>query len=174
MKQSTSSKQIRIFNTECLPYIYHSEYYSLAWEHEHYGFYTDPEGRTYRYIKPDKWNFHSSLSRRHVWGYETDGTIEPDLLFQNLASSVSHSSFFRIFRKQAPITEAIIEDLIQSRLENHGQVRCDAGHKSNSLLVYDSTANLYKRILLNCGGDNELINQSPYAKQIVQRFGTVY
>ncbi|WP_448104610.1 hypothetical protein [Pedobacter panaciterrae] len=172
-KIELNHSQANRFTTQNLPFVYQSEYYSLAWGLEQKGFYVDPEGRTYKYKMPEKWHRYKTNTGKHSWGFETDGTISATELFENLKSSVEDKPLFEFLRKTNPITQALIYDLLTSTIEDRGQVQCDSGNTSNSLFVYDSEIDLYRRILLTCDGDNELVNQSVYTKQIIQGFGIV-
>lgn len=161
------------FDTNSLPYIYQSEFYSLAWGFECKGFYVDPKGRTFKSKMPEKWHRYKSNSGKHSWGYETDGTISTMELFENLKNSVEDTPVFSFLRQTNPITQAMIDDLLKSPIEDYGQVMCDAGLSSNSLYVYDAESNSYRRILLSCDGDTKKVNTSKYTQSIIAQFGTV-
>ena len=152
---------VKIFSIENTPYLYQSEFYSLAWGRKHYGFYIDPVGITYKYKMPENWNFI-----KH-------DIIEAEQLFQNIELSVVQLQFTKFLRRKIVIPDAIIKDLMGSTIEDHGMVRNDAGDFSNSLLVYDSTIQKYRRILLNCDGDYKKINQSKYTDVLISGLGEV-
>ncbi len=151
-----------IFTVENVPFLYQSERYSLAWGLEHKGFYVDQYGITYQYNLPAQWNF-----------CDKDGTITPKKLFQNLSNSPKHTGLFGMLRKQNPINTMIIDDLQASEIEDSGFIRCDAGNISNVLLVYDTSIELYKRIVLANNGERDLINQSQYTKAIIEALGKI-
>lgn len=122
---------------------------------------------------PEKWHRYKSNSSKRSWGFETDGTISVTELFENLKNSVEDKPLFEFQRKSNPITQAMIDDLLTSPIDDRGEVQCDAGSTSNSLFVYDPEIDLYRRILLSNDGDYEVVNQSGYTKQIVQSLGIV-
>jgi len=150
-----------IFSIENTPYLYQSEFYSLAWGRKHYGFYVDPAGITYKYKMPENWNFI-----KH-------DIIESELLFQNLELSVVQLPFTKFLRRKIVISDVVIKDLMDSTIEDHGMVRNDAGDFPNSLLVYDTTIQKYRRILLNCDGDYKKVNQSKYTNVLISGLGEV-
>ncbi|MEE1945061.1 hypothetical protein VRU48_08080 [Pedobacter sp. KR3-3] len=170
-KKQASSIADELFTIENLPFIFQSEYYSLAWGKRHYGFYIAPDGRKYRYDMPEEWNFYSCPNEKMVWGYETDGIISPESLFQNLRSSTEVLRLFPMMRRKAPITQTIIDDLFASQVKYGDRYMCDAGIRSNALLVYEQETGLYKRILLRASGDREMVNKSDYALPIVLALG---
>lgn len=166
--------QVDRFTTQNLPFIYQSEYYSLAWGLEQKGFYVGPEGRKYKYKMPEKWHRYKTNSERHSWGDETDGTISATELFENLSYTVEAKPLFKFARRTTPITQTMIDDLSTSTIvEGYGHCCTDSGLLSHSLFVYDSEIDLYRRILLNSYGAMEMVNQSIYTKQIIRNLGIV-
>lgn len=160
-----------VYKVENMPFIFQSEYYSLAWGANHFGYYIAPDGRKYRYNMPEEWNSYSCPNKSTVWGYETNGTISPENLFQNLRNSVKVLRLFPSQREKAMITQTMIDDLLASEVKDFGQAYADAGIRSNALLVYEQETGLYKRILLRTKGDREMANQSDYALPIVLALG---
>ncbi|MBB6236910.1 hypothetical protein HDC90_001527 [Pedobacter sp. AK013] len=167
-----------------LPFIYQSEFYSIAWGMEHYGFFIDPQGRKYnyriskdyRYAVTGKWNWFKTAktgdpSDDTVYTCEEYGTITPNNLFENLMNSVEYKPWFGYKKKTNIITEEMIADLLQSPIKDHGDITCDAGSFTNSLYVYDAEMGIYKRILLSMDGDIKKSNQSIYTHNIVKCFG---
>lgn len=160
------------FTIEKLPFIYQSEYYSLAWGWEQIGFYVDPEGRKYKYKMPEKWHRYKTNSGNHSWGYETGGTISATDLFENLKQTVEVKSLFNFMHRTNPVTQTMIDDLLTSTVvEGYGHCCSDAGVLSHSLLVYDSEIDLYRRVLLSNYREMEKINQSIYANKIIRDLG---
>ncbi len=169
-----SHSQLDRFTIDNLPFVYQSEYYSLAWGREQKGFYVDPEGRKYKYKMPEKWHRHKTTCERHSWGDETDGTISATELFENLGHTIEAKPLFKFMRRTTPITQTMIDDLLISKtIEGYGHCCTDSGILSNSLFVYDSESDLYRRILLNSYGEMEKVNQSIYANKILQGLGIV-
>jgi hypothetical protein len=197
-----------VYTVDSLPYIYQSEFYSLAWGLVHKGFYVDPRGITYKYNMPKDWKFYKSemqlenYKRRvedarniidkdaieygkikhidevdysHITpnGYETDGTIRPEDLFQNLQNSSKYVGMFGALRKHNPISQIIIDDLKGSNIEDSGFIRCDAGNLSNVLLIYESKIQLYRRIVLTNNGERDMVNRSQYIMAIIKALGQV-
>ncbi|CAH0186147.1 MULTISPECIES: hypothetical protein [unclassified Pedobacter] len=173
------------FSTVKLPFIYQSEFYSIAWGTEHYGFFIDPQGRKYnyrlskdyRYAITDKWKWCTPTGmvdpmQKTVYEPEEDGEITPAELFENLTNSVEYKPWFGYKKKTNIITEEMIADLLQSPIEDHEDIACDAGSFTNSLYVYDAEIDIYKRILLSMDGDIKKINQSIYTYRILSQFGT--
>lgn len=166
--------QVDRFTTQNLPFIYQSEYYSLAWGREQNGFYIDPEGRKYKYKMPEKWHRHKTNSERHSWGDEADGTISATELFENLGHTIEAKPLFKFMQRTTPITQTIIDDLLTSTIvEGYGHCCTDSGILSHSLLVYDSESDFYRRILLNSYGMMEKVNQSIYTYKIIRDLGIV-
>jgi len=173
-KKDLNHLQADRFTTQNPPFIYQSEYYSLAWGLEQKGFYIDPEGRKYKYKMPEKWHRHKTNSERHSWGDETDGTISATELFENLKYTVEAKPVFKFMRRTTPITQAMIDDLLTSTIvEGYGHCCTDSGILSHSLFVYDSEIDLYRRILLNSYGAMEMVNQSIYTNKIIRDLGIV-
>lgn len=197
-----------VYTVDSLPYIYQSEFYSLAWGLVHKGFFVDPSGITYKYNMPKDWRFYTSemqlegrrkrmedardiidmdamksgkinsineVDYSHITpnGYETDGTIRPEDLFQNLLNSYKRVGLFGTSRKDKLLNKTIIDDLMVSDIEDSGFVRCDAGNLSNVLLVYDPSIELYRRIVLTNSGENDMINKSQYTKAIIETLGKI-
>lgn len=166
--------QAERFTTQNLPFIYQSEYYSLAWGLEQKGFYVDPEGTKYKYKMPEKWHRYKTNSERHSWGDETDGTISATELFENLGHTIEAKPLFKFMRRTTPITQTMIDDLLTSTIvEGYGHCCTDSGILSHSLLVYDSEIDHYRRILLNSYGEMERVNQSIYTNEIIHALGKV-
>jgi len=177
---------MQTFKIEDLPFIYESEFYSIAWGTEHYGFFIDPQGRKYnyritkdyRYAVTDKWNWFKTTDKvdpsdNTAFRYEEHETITPDDLFENLLNSVEYKPWFGYKKKTNIITEEMIADLLQSPIEDHGDIACDAGSFTNSLYVYDADMDIYKRILLSMDGDIKKVNQSIYTQNIIRSLGIV-
>ncbi len=174
------------FTVHNQPFIYQSEFYSIAWGMEHYGFFIDPQGRKYkyriskdyRYAVTDKWNWFTPTrmvdsSEKTVYESEGDGKIKPDDLFENLLNSVEYKPWYGYKKKTNIITEEMIADLLQSPIEDYGHIACDAGAFTNSLYVYDAEMGIYKRILLSMDGDIKKVNQSIYMHNIIRSLGQV-
>jgi len=152
---------------------------------KHYGFFIDPKGRKYnyrskdyRYAVTDKWNWCTPTgmvdpSHNKAYGCEEVSTIEPNDLFKNLSNSVEYKPWFGYKKKTNIITEEIIRDLLQSPIEDHGDIACDAGSFTNSLYVYDAEMDIYKRILLSMDGDFKRVNQSIYTRNIIRSLGQI-
>lgn len=174
------------FNTDDLPFIYQSEFYSIAWGMKHYGFFIDPQGRKYnyrlskdnRYAVNDQWNFCETTdmvapSDNTAYRHEDHETITPDHLFENLMNSVEYKPWFGYKKKNNIITEEMIADLLLSPIEDYGDIACDAGSFTNSLYVYDAEMGIYKRILLSMDGDIKRVNQSIYMRNIIRSLGQI-
>ncbi|RBQ05846.1 hypothetical protein [Pedobacter miscanthi] len=174
------------FKTDCLPFLYQSEFYSIAWGMEHYGFFIDPQGRKcnyriskdYRYGVTDKWNLSKTTDKvdpsdNTAYEHEEYETIAPDDLFENLLNSVEYKPWFGYQKKTNIITEEMIADLLQSPIEDHGDIALDAGSFTNSLYVYDAEMGIYKRILLSMDGDVKRVNQSIYTHNIIRSLGQI-
>lgn len=172
------------FSTLKLPFIYQSEFYSIAWGRKHYGFFIDPQGRKYnyrlskdnRYEVTDKWNWCTPTGtvdpmQSTVYEHEGNGAITPAELFENIMNSVEYKPWFGYKKKTNVITEEMIVDLLQSPIEDHGDIACDAGSFTNSLYVYDAEMDIYKRILLSMNGDIKKSNQSIYTNGIIRSLG---
>jgi|GEM_PF-6878102 len=175
---------MQTFRIEDLPFLYQSEFYSIAWGMKHYGFFIDPKGRKYnyrisndyRYAVTDKWNWFKAVGTVDHSGnivYEREATITPNNLFENLLNSVEYKPWFGYKKKTNIITEEMITDLLQSPIEDHGDIACDAGSFTNSLYVYDAEMDIYKRVLLSMDGDIKKINQSMYTHNIIRSLGQV-
>lgn len=174
------------FNTDDLPFIYQSEFYSIAWGKVHYGFFIDPQGRKYnyrlskdyRYAVTDKWNWCTPSGRvdpmqSTAYRYEENGLITPNDLFENIMNSVEYKPWFGFKKKANIITGEIIADLLQSPIEDYGDIACDAGSFTNSLYVYDAEMGIYKRILLSMDGEIKRVNQSVYTHNIIRSLGQI-
>lgn len=172
------------FTTETLSFIYQSEFYSIAWGTEHFGFFIDPQGRKYnfrlskdyRYAISDKWNLCKTTDKVNPSDNTADEheeyeTIIPDDLFENLLNSVEYKPWFGYKKKTNVITEHIIADLLKSPVSDYDQMVCDAGCFSNSLYVYDAEMGIYKRILLSMDGDIKKVNESIYTNGIIRSLG---
>lgn len=171
------------FTVHNQPFIYQSEFYSIAWGMKHYGFFIDPKGhkynyrsKDYRYAVTDKWNWCTPTGtddamQSTVYKHEKDGAITPNDLFENLLNSVEYKPWFGYKKKTNIITEEIIADLLKSSIEDYGQIACDAGCFSNSLYVYDAEMDIYKRILLSMDGDIKKSNQSIFTNGIIRSLG---
>ncbi len=176
LKNNTRTETV--YMVDNLSYIYQSEFYSLAWGKVHHGFYFLPNGSKYRYREPENWNFYSSAQNQTntpfkiVWGYETDGVIAPEHLFQNLRnSSLLTGLLGGAIVKPNPINLEAINHLMQAEIVDYGMIATDQGTLSNSILVYDPTISLYKRILLTSNGQRDMVNQSQYAKSTIKVLG---
>jgi len=174
------------FTITTLPFIYQSEYYGIAWGIKHYGFFIDPQGRKYnyriskeyRYEVTDNWNWFKTRDKvalldKTAHRQERYETITPVDLFENLLNSVEYKPWFGYKKKTNVITEEMIVDLLQSPIEDHGDIAIDAGSFTNSLYVYDAEMGIYKRILLSMGGDIKKINQSIYTHNIIRSLGQI-
>jgi len=171
--------QINTFTTENLPYVYQSEYYSLAWVHEHYGFYIDPTGAKYHYKQPEDWRFYTvqpyeeQPPAKAVWGYETTGEIKPEDLFHNMSNATRKSNLFS-FLKRNYVTDEMMASLMKSKVTGRRGDKTDSGTRSNALLIYDSDSNLYRRILLSASGEMEMLNTNRHTESLLNRMGQVY
>lgn len=154
------------FTVHNQPFIYQSEFYSIAWGVEHYGFFIDSQGRKYTYDNPTDWNWYEAADM--IWGHETDGIIAPEALFANLAASKEQKPLFSFMRKPNPFTLEMLSELTKWPIEDYGQMRCDAGCDSHSVYIYDADYGKYRRILLSCDGDVKMVNQSGVAIRMVK------
>lgn len=174
------------FTVHNQPFIYQSEFYSIAWGIKHYGFFIDPQGRKYnyrlskdyRYAISDKWNLCETIDKvapsdNTAYRHEEYETITPADLFENLLNSVEYKPWFGYKKKTNIITKEMIADLLQSPIEDHGDIACDAGSFTNSLYVYDTEMGIYKRILLSMDGDIKRVNQSIYMRNIIRSIGQI-
>lgn len=165
------------FNADSLPFVYQSEFYSLAWGKVHHGFYILPDGTKYKYREPEQWNFHTTKEHEAFhglntsWGYETDGLIAPNELFENLVNSKEEVPLFNFMRESNPINASILNDLQGAEIIDYGLLATDQGTLSNSVLVYNGTFKQYKRILLTSNGQRDKVNQSDYTKTIIDALG---
>jgi len=163
-----------VYKVDNLPYLFQSEYYSLAWGMQHRGFYIPPDGTKYSYDMPESWDFHisekankSDAPFKSVKGIELDGVIQPEQLFQNLAYSKKQSSLFG--RKPLGLSPSTIDEITNAEIRGSSeyQIKCDAGIRTNCLLVYQPELILYKRVLLSADGDYKLRNGCINAKRLV-------
>jgi hypothetical protein len=162
-------------NARKIPYIYQSEYYSLAWGKKHRGFYVLPNGDKYVYNNPKSFNFYKIEGGNEfdtAWGDETNLTIAPELLFENLEKCTKKQGWLSFFRSKTLLKQQVLNELLKSNVTSYGQILCDAGILSNSLLIYDDELQLYKRILLTARGDRKALNQSKYKSDVVWKYGT--
>ncbi|KGO95674.1 hypothetical protein [Flavobacterium enshiense] len=75
------------YSVQNLPFLLNYEYYSLARGLEHYGYFIDSLGNVLHYNRPKNWNDFTTVNNDNsdvFWGYEIDGQITPNALFQNL------------------------------------------------------------------------------------------
>ena len=184
MHDTTACNYNQSLTPDNLPFLYQSDFYSIAWGMEHYGFFVDPKGQKYnyrlskdhRYEVTDKWNWCTPTGtvdpiQSTAYEHEEDGVITPADLFENLMNSVEYKPWFGYKKKINVITQEIIADLLQSPIEDYGQVACDAGSFTNSLYVYDAEKGIYKGILLSMDGDIKRVNQSSYTNHIIRSLG---
>lgn len=164
-----------LLSIENLPYIYQSEYFSLAWGKQHRGFYVLPNGDKYVYNMPDHFNFYEIEGNEFgntAWGDETELTIAPELLFENLKISTKQNGWLSLFKSKTLLKADVLKDLLKSKVKHYGQQMNDAGIKSNSLLIYDTDLRLYKRTLLKADGDRKVVNKYKHTFELINRFGT--
>lgn len=149
-------------------YYYQSEKYNIAWGLEHYGFYTDQNGKVYQfranrdftYGNSDNWNMPDIDSN----------LILEEKLLENL------SNCFKQYKSETMpfLTNEIVEDLKRSPIKDFGRIRCDAGSKSNCIYVLNPETNNYERILLSLDGDFKKVNTSKYAQTIITKLGEAW
>jgi hypothetical protein len=163
---------------EIIPYIYQSEFYNAAWgQIVRTGFYIDPSGTKYMYDQPTLWKSYErqkhTVSRDRfvsIWGSETDAIIEATDLYSNIQNSRKRSVLFKFMRKPILLSQIVLADMLSSETIDYGQQMCDAGIESKCLYIYDHHIDKYKRVLLRCGRDRVVVNQSEHAQNIIRAF----
>ena len=167
------------FSITDLPYLYQYEYLNKAWGVVHEGYFVLPDGSKYKYNSPKQWSYMTKLvidkgddldaeeGRAYV---VTKDTLEPEELFTNLRSSVKQTGLSSLFKSKLELSDDILQELMNSEVEDFGFRGCDMGMKSNILWIYDAATMLYKRILLHANGDQKFVNQSRAARELFTRY----
>jgi hypothetical protein len=152
-------------------FLFQQDFYSIAWELKHQGYYINPEGIKYSYDNPANWNFYEKPNNdgkyERSWGIEKISFIEKNNLLKNLNSCDIRFTKNKIEsdRILSLIDELTYSDLIEANMRG-----CDMGLHSSSLLVFDDLNNKYKRILLDCQGDRFLELNSDKKAMIYELF----
>ncbi|MGM9476501.1 hypothetical protein ACS5PU_08720 [Pedobacter sp. GSP4] len=174
------------FEIKQLPFLYQSDYRNMAWEHEHYGFFIDPKGRKYKYRRSEDYQYQNnsnwnefSVNYKFTEEYQqftsSDcGIMSANDLFENLNNCVEVKPWFKFLRRRNPITQIMIDDLMQSKVKNGVGHGCtDSGILRNYVIVYDQENAIYKRILLSSYGEFRQENESKYTSTILKACGGV-
>jgi hypothetical protein len=170
---------INDLSTTKLPYVYQSDYYSIAWGKQHRGFYILPNGDKYVYEQPTEWKFHTVQpyeehpATDNVWGFEDNGEVSPENLFLNIKRCTKAFSFRSLFGGISLSSEAI-SSLLKSTVTGRLGYKTDQGTLSNSILIFYAKTNCYKRVLLSATGQMELRNSCKYASKLISRGGTQF
>lgn len=161
------------YSVQNLPFLLTYEYYNISRGLKHDGFYIDPAGNILHYLMPKKWNFNTSSCNNNLTDFkyhEIDGEISPEALFQNLQNLIKKNSIFNIINFDLA---EILQDILGAGYENTGG-GCDMGIHSYSILIYDSTCDKYKNIILKTNGDLCITNKSIYTKKLLTYFSGAY
>jgi hypothetical protein len=157
------------YSVQNLPFLLTYEYYNLSRGLKHDGFYIDPSGNILNYVMPNKWNFYTSSCSNNLNNFrphEIDERISPEELFQNLHNLIKKNSIFSIINFDLA---EILQDILEAGYENTDG-GCDMGIHSYSILVYDSTCDKYKNIILKTTGDLCITNKSIYTEKLLGYF----
>jgi hypothetical protein len=161
------------YSVQNLPFLLTYEYFNLSRGLKRDGFYIDPSGNTLSYMMPKNWNFYKSSHNNNsndFRGHEIDGQISPQELFQNLQNLIKKDSIFNIINFDLA---EIKRDILKAGYENTAG-GCDMGIHSFSILIYDSTCDQYRRIILKTTGDLCITNKSIYTQKLLRYFNSAY
>jgi len=155
-------------------FLLHYEFFCIAWDYKHEGFFLDPvEGYISEYKNPKdlniRWNYYYSseeYSNPLPWGYETDGIITK----KNLLENINNFKKMAIEPKKNNINLNIIKQSLDEAGYDHQGEMYDFGVYSFSIYIYEPTKEAYRRHLIKSYGDKSLISKSPFTSELLSYF----
>ncbi|WP_316808083.1 hypothetical protein [Pedobacter agri] len=171
--------QIKHITIERLPYLYQSEYITIARSHIHRGFFVDPTGRKFKYNNPPEWK-----DDIHIGGNKNPpipltpredcatSYITAADLFRNLKNckpAFSLSSLLGIHK----LDKDLLSALLKSSLGGHESGSTDMGRWTNAIYIYDTESSVYQKIILSENGSRDTFNNHPDTARIISKFGKV-
>lgn len=171
--------QIHNITTERLPYLYQSEYITIARSHIHRGFFVDPTGRKFKYNNPQQWkndiyiggntNSPIPLTPREDWG---SSYIAPNDLFDNIKSCKPAFSLLSLLGTRK-LDANLLSELLKSSVRGHETGLTDVGRWTNAIYIYVPERNVYQKVILSENGSHDTFNTHSDSSQIISTFGQV-